>query len=652
MRNAVCSLCVFVWTVVAAHAGPTLVNGDFERNGGAFNIPSGWVPFGTGKFEGAWQGNWHLQLADVFPGHRIGLYQVVPDTVPGVRYRLTAQASAGSNQLPVRIGLVPAHAAQIEDGVWSPFHESADWAELSTECVADGPLTVVLEMVNRNPDHQLLQAGRFDDVRLEPEGSGPLHVEPEPDKPQIAPAHDVYAGLANLWSLAWPKPGVRTRMAGTHHPDSESNADFDRYESTLEQDGVTWNVLTTLDGPGAITRIWMTHFARDARLRIVIDGRVAIDEPAVDFFGSPVPLTPPLNNATSGAWMSYTPMPFGRRARLLIHQSEQERFYWQVTWQQFESGTKVRALTWPLNPIDAEHWSDIQRQWRLASVDPKPEWPGSQVVKKSVHVPAHGEVSIWSDDEPGLIQAIHIDLPGDAAETWTSLRLTARWDGASQAQVDAPLGLFFAAPSPNAIVRGLLVGVTPPFGGYCYFPMPYRAADIRLRSDATHDVRGVRVRVHFVPLPREPSTPLRLCARYVHDPHAGAGELFVPLEIQGRGQLVGLSAAMSDSKRESFAFLEGDEYIHVDGESEPSIAGTGTEDYFTCGWYFSAGPITLAPIGVTVIDKTRWQVNAYRFHVPDWIPFTRSLLFGIEVGDRVSNPIAGDYRLVLYSYEE
>jgi hypothetical protein len=99
-----------------------------------------------------------------------------------------------------------------------------------------------------------------------------------------------------------------------------------------------------------------------------------------------------------------------------------------------------------------------------------------------------------------------------------------------------------------------------------------------------------------------------------------------------------------------WGFLEGDEYIWVDGETEPSTAGTGTEDYFTCGWYFASGPITLAAYGAPEVNRDPYRISAYRMHIPDWVPFEQSFRFAIEVGDHVGAGTVGAYTMLGYFY--
>jgi hypothetical protein len=95
-------------------------------------------------------------------------------------------------------------------------------------------------------------------------------------------------------------------------------------------------------------------------------------------------------------------------------------------------------------------------------------------------------------------------------------------------------------------------------------------------------------------------------------------------------------------------FLEGNEMVYVDGETTPSIEGTGTEDYFSSGWYFDRGLYSAPYHGVVIKDETRSRVSAYRWHIEDAIPFTKSIRFTIEHGS--GNAVTADYSSVAYYY--
>jgi len=98
-----------------------------------------------------------------------------------------------------------------------------------------------------------------------------------------------------------------------------------------------------------------------------------------------------------------------------------------------------------------------------------------------------------------------------------------------------------------------------------------------------------------------------------------------------------------------FGFLEGDETIFVDGETTPSIVGTGTEDYFGGGLYFENGPIAAPYHGVLIKDEALARVSAYRRHVEDAMPFARAIRVTIEHGSQ--SDYEGDYSSVAFFYQ-
>ena len=75
---------------------------------------------------------------------------------------------------------------------------------------------------------------------------------------------------------------------------------------------------------------------------------------------------------------------------------------------------------------------------------------------------------------------------------------------------------------------------------------------------------------------------------------------------------------------------EGDDFFFIDGEKEPRLRGTGTEDYFCDGWGFRQhdGPFYGAPLWEGYEPGNRGSV--YRFHLTDPVPFKKSLRVEIE----------------------
>ena len=77
-------------------------------------------------------------------------------------------------------------------------------------------------------------------------------------------------------------------------------------------------------------------------------------------------------------------------------------------------------------------------------------------------------------------------------------------------------------------------------------------------------------------------------------------------------------------------FGEGDDLFYVDGATHPQIYGTGTEDFVNDAWGLrvSFGPWTGTPVAEG--ERVGARLTGYRWHVPDPIPFTKSLWAGIE----------------------
>jgi hypothetical protein len=121
------------------------------------------------------------------------------------------------------------------------------------------------------------------------------------------------------------------------------------------------------------------------------------------------------------------------------------------------------------------------------------------------------------------------------------------------------------------------------------------------------------------------------------------------LNAMGEGHFVGLNMSMQPYNN-SLWYLEGDEMVYVDGENFPSVYGTGTEDYFTSGWYFKNGTYNAPYHGVIILDDSLGKVAAYRFHVGDAIPFTNSLKFEMEHGH--GNEVTADYSSTAYWYQK
>jgi hypothetical protein len=122
-----------------------------------------------------------------------------------------------------------------------------------------------------------------------------------------------------------------------------------------------------------------------------------------------------------------------------------------------------------------------------------------------------------------------------------------------------------------------------------------------------------------------------------------------PMGMAQRAQETGSALSALFPEAIGMGMLEGWESIYVDGEETPSIPGTGNEDYFNSGFYFSKGPYSAPHWGCTVRSYASARCAAYRFHVSDAIPFKQSIVVDMDHG--YTNQVQTDYSSVAYWYQ-
>jgi hypothetical protein len=95
---------------------------------------------------------------------------------------------------------------------------------------------------------------------------------------------------------------------------------------------------------------------------------------------------------------------------------------------------------------------------------------------------------------------------------------------------------------------------------------------------------------------------------------------------------------------------EGDDQIYIDGESFPSLHGTGSEDYFSDGWGMRVAQSLFYGCPLQEEDfQAGSKATVYRFHIPDPITFRKSIRVTIEHGH--ANDRSDFYSSTAYWYQ-
>lgn len=224
------------------------------------------------------------------------------------------------------------------------------------------------------------------------------------------------------------------------------------------------------------------------------------------------------------------------------------------------------------------------------------------------------------------------------------------WDGEESPSVEAPIGLFFGVGFGEER-QYISLPMNETSGGYnCYWPMPFRrSARWTLTNTTDKPINSFYYNIDFTALDTLPDDLLYFHATHNEENPTTPGINYTVLQAKGRGHYVGTALFMRPASGNGLGFLEGNEMVTIDGEPEPSIIGTGTEDYFCSGWYFNRGEYGAPYHGCVIKEADTGRISAYRWHIEDAIPFKRSIAFTIEHGNRDDTPAI--YSSVAYWYQ-
>ncbi len=224
------------------------------------------------------------------------------------------------------------------------------------------------------------------------------------------------------------------------------------------------------------------------------------------------------------------------------------------------------------------------------------------------------------------------------------------WDGDAYPSVEVPIGDFFGVGFGQQ-TDYISLPMSETSGGYnSYWPMPFhKSARWTLANLSDRPIDAFYYNIDFTAYDSLPANLLHFHAQWRRENPTSPDKNYTILDTTGSGQFVGAALFMQNLQAPDLSFLEGDEMIYFNGESTPSVNGTGTEDYFSSGWYFDHGPYSAPYHGCVIKDDQLHRVSAYRWHIEDAMPFNKSIRVTIEHG--TNNLVKADYSSVAYFYQ-
>jgi hypothetical protein len=258
-------------------------------------------------------------------------------------------------------------------------------------------------------------------------------------------------------------------------------------------------------------------------------------------------------------------------------------------------------------------------------------------ISPSIHIPPRQVFTLAEIHDAGAIQHIWISFHGNSR--FGILRMY--WDGESQPSVEAPIGDFFASGWGMQVpIASLAVCVNPDSALNSYWEMPFRkSAKITLENLDDESV-VVFYQIDYT------LTTVPASAGYFHAQFRRSNPLpyktdHVILDgVTGWGQYVGTYIAWGSHNNGWWG--EGEIKFFIDGDGKfPTIAGTGTEDYFNGNRDFVnqathqyvefsnpySGMHLVRPEGA---QNTQPRFSLYRWHIMDPIRFDKDLKVTIQ----------------------
>lgn len=267
-----------------------------------------------------------------------------------------------------------------------------------------------------------------------------------------------------------------------------------------------------------------------------------------------------------------------------------------------------------------------------------------------------GETLVLADLRgPGCIVHLRDNITSKEPHHLQYHVLRAYWDGERTPSVEVPVGDFFAVgfgftekinsalicidQQPGRSLDAAAMGAAR----NCYFPMPFaKSAKITLTNEGKERSQHW-FEVNYRTFHKAPANQLYFHAQYRQGAPPPVGPYLI-LDAQGRGHLVG--CVLSVKNNDGGWWGEGDEILYIDGRH--AMQGTGSEDYF-CESY-GLRPGCFPYFGVPLLQEP--FTTAYRWHLPDPVPFRKSLRFLIEQGKGVPPFVSGNfYYSVAYWYQ-
>ena len=477
--------------------------------------------------------------------------------------------------------------------------------------------------------------------------------------------------MVNRSTLAdFPAPAYTCKQASSYDQHSTApdepgwfaNNDRSYFIRSEKNDGREEWVMMDAQGPGAITRWWVTSGRYVGTVRVYIDGatKPVIEAKVDDLVGGTALVGAPLSEESARGRNLYLPIPYAKSCKVTFdrpnfHKTNDgnDLLYYQINYRTYATGTKVESFS-ASTIADSKAKIDAVQTQLLNPAKAMPKQSYRIIEESGVCLPGQS-VSLPELTGPNAVCKISLKLDArNLTQATRSIVIKATFDG--EQTIWCPVGDFF----------GCGVGVNPYKGWYrqvekdgtmtCWWVMPYKESCVLSAENVGKEPVTISAKVDTCPWTWTDRsmhfhTTWRQERGIKTKGNGGSRKIdacdWNYLTVEGKGVFVG--DALSVLNRDPGWWGEGDEKIFVDGEKFPSHFGTGTEDYYGYAWCtpeffespFHAQPRAEGPRNFGNTTNTRVRLL-------DDIPFTTSYQMDMEVWHWAATTI--DYAVATYWY--
>ena len=218
----------------------------------------------------------------------------------------------------------------------------------------------------------------------------------------------------------------------------------------------------------------------------------------------------------------------------------------------------------------------------------------------------------------GVIRRIWftVDIRNEAVLSGTYIK--AYWDGAEKPAVSAPIGEFFCMGKKKMRAFENALFSSPEGRSFnCIVPMPFKTgAKIVLENESGENIRMLFYDVDYT-LEDVSADTMYFHAVYNETRMKLGDDHEIIPSVNGRGRFLGTNIYVAANPDYADSWWgEGEVKIYFDGEKNPTMVGTGTEDYIGTAW----GQWEFCNMYQGCNDDKNGG-SFYRLHIPDPIFF-------------------------------